>query len=114
LIYFAEERPKILGDDEAIFLSKTHERINRHLVRHMLKRCGHRAGVTGVHPHRFRHTFAIEYLRGGGNPYALPGIMGHSSMDMTFYYMKIAQVDIQTFHNAAYPVSRWLKIRKHT
>lgn len=33
--------------------------MNRDSLRHLLKNLGKRAGVIGVHPHRFRHTFAV-------------------------------------------------------
>ena len=36
-----------------------------------LIRLGAKAGVRDCHPHRFRHTFAINFLRNGGNVFQL-------------------------------------------
>jgi hypothetical protein len=35
-------------------------------VRQMMERRGRQAGVEGLHPHRFRHQFAHEWLAAGG------------------------------------------------
>jgi len=50
----------------------------------MLKRLGDAAGIKSrAHPHKFRHTFAREYLLNGGNLEALRRILGHRSVEMT-------------------------------
>ena len=66
-----------------------------------------RAGVPGAHLHRLGHTFAITFLRNGGNVLALQTILGHESLDMVKRYLKIAQTDLQKAHQDASPVMNW-------
>jgi site-specific recombinase XerD len=49
------------------------------------------AGLTGVHPHRFRHSFATYFLvRHPGDETGLRGILGHLSDDMFRVYTHLA------------------------
>jgi len=73
----------------------------------MLNRLGEISQIPGVHPHRFRHTFSINFLRNGGSIYTLQAILGHTSLDMVKRYLAIAQVDIDRDHAKASPVMRW-------
>ncbi|RJO64972.1 MAG: hypothetical protein C4540_02450 [Candidatus Omnitrophota bacterium] len=72
-----------------------------------LQSIGEHAGVHAVTCHRFRHTFAITYLRNGGDPYTLQILLGHTSMDMVKRYLSIAQADIEARHHHASPVANW-------
>lgn len=57
-------------------------------------------------PHTFRHTFAVEFLRAGGNVFSLKELLGHSSLHMTNRYVSVAQADIQNQHRQFSPVDR--------
>ena len=45
-----------------------------------------RAGITGLHFHDLRHTFASQFMMVGGDLYVLKEILGHKSLAMTTRY----------------------------
>jgi integrase/recombinase XerD len=92
--------------DEPLFVS-SNTPLDRFQLRRLLVRIGDRAGVSGVHPHRFRHTFAINYLRNQGDIYTLQAMLGHTSLDMVRRYLAIAQTDVKAAHRRASPVANW-------
>lgn len=61
-----------------------------------IERLGERAELAGVRcsPHTFRHTFAVMYLRAGGQQFALKEILGHTSLSMTTKYVQFAEADL--------------------
>jgi site-specific recombinase XerD len=80
---------------------------SRNSLADLIADIGKRAGLKKAHPHRFRHTFAITYLRNGGDPYTLQEILGHTTMEMVKEYISLAQVDIDAAHKRASPVEGW-------
>lgn len=74
------------ASSQAVFTSlyKTRGGLTREGVTLVLRRLKQRAGVTGpVNPHAFRHAFAREYLRNGGDLATLSDLMGHSDIQVT-------------------------------
>lgn len=68
-----------------------------------------KAGVVGshVHPHAFRHCFAVTYIRRGGDIYRLSRILGHSSISTTQLYLRSMGIEqIGENHSALSPLSR--------
>jgi site-specific recombinase XerD len=55
-------------------------------MRQMLERRAADAGVSGVHPHRFRHTFAHRWLSAGGQEQDLMRLAGWRSREMVGRY----------------------------
>jgi integrase/recombinase XerD len=81
--------------------------MGRGALQHMLLGVGERAGIPNVHPHRFRHTFAINYLRNGGDVLTLQAILGHRDLRMVKHYAKVAAEDCAAVHRRADPVDTW-------
>lgn len=43
-----------------------------------------------MHPHAFRHLFAIEFLKKNSNIALLADLMGHESVDTTAIYLRMS------------------------
>jgi integrase len=67
-----------------------------------------------ISPYDLRHSFALNFLRNGGNVFALQRIMGHSDLSMTRRYIALTEGDIQGQHEAASPVNGFMKKEKRT
>ena len=63
--------------------------------------------MNNVHPHRLRHTFAITYLRNGGDVYSLKYLLGHSSLKMVEHYLHLTGTDASNAHRKASPADNW-------
>lgn len=44
--------------------------------------------------HRFRHSFAVNWLRSNGDLYLLSKMLGHSSIKVTEVYLQIVPIDV--------------------
>lgn len=95
--YLAERED---GEDStaALFLGKFDHPMNKTSLRLLLRYIGNKAGVKKTYPHRFRHTFAISYLRSGGDLFTLQALLGHRSLEMVQHYARIAEVDVAQAH----------------
>ena len=80
-------------------------------VRQLINRLAVVAGVsrTRCSPHTFRHTFAVMYLRDGGDQFSLMRILGHTNVKMTSRYVLMAQADVADQHRQHSPVDRMKK-----
>ncbi len=64
-----------------------------------------RAGVTGSgNCHKFRHTFALSFLRKDRNPFNLQYLLGHSDLRMVKHYVStLGMEDALEAHEKASP-----------
>ena len=75
------------GSSESLFLTRSGEPLDPRGVKMLVKRLGIEAGLR-VHPHQLRHTFAISFLRAGGDVFSLQYLLGHSTLAMTQRYLQ--------------------------
>ena len=97
----------IVQQERYLFVSRTGKQMSRLSLLKMIHHLGIVTGVDKAHPHRFRHTFAVNYLLNGGDPYTLQRILGHTTMDMVSRYLDFTQSDLVKVHRRSSPVSNW-------
>ena len=61
-------------------------------------------GRLGIAPprrtlHATRHTFALNYVRSGGDVFRLQRVLGHSTLEQTRKYVNLQTEDLQAVHN---------------
>lgn len=73
-------------------------------VQCMIKRLKERAGIGGGSIHRFRHTFALNFLRVDKNVFNLQYLLGHSELEMVRRYTAtLGMEDALKAHEKASP-----------
>ena len=61
---------------------------------HMLYQYNKRRGVETTGIHRYRHTFAKQWILNGGDVVSLSKILGHSSLEITQNYINLLVCDL--------------------
>lgn len=105
--YLNQSRPQPISEKIIkVFLSFDGLSLTRSGVQQMLRRCGKRAGISGVRcsPHTLRHSFAKNYLLNGGDTFSLQKILGHSSLASVRTYLNLFAVDLKKQHQRFSPV----------
>jgi site-specific recombinase XerD len=79
-----------MGKHEELFVGAG-ERLSENALKLLIKRLGKRTGVPRLHPHLLRHTFACRYLMQHKDPFALKNLLGHTSLAMTYRYVRAVE-----------------------
>lgn len=75
---------------EYIVLDKSGNKLSTEAVKQIFSKLKKRTGITRVHAHLCRHTFATSYIMGGGNLEKLRVMLGHSDYNVTKTYLQLA------------------------
>jgi len=89
-----------------VFLTEDGLPLKPRAVQSMLLRLSKKAKISGIRctPHRFRHTFAKQYLMAGGDIFSLQKILGHTSLEVVKIYVNLITSDILQQHRKFSPV----------
>lgn len=94
----AQVRNLLLAQDGTPFTTSAAKRVCR--------RAAQRSGVTRLHAHLLRHTFATLYLLNGGDLLTLQRLLGHSTLEMVRRYSHVAAGYVAVQHRQYSPVDR--------
>lgn len=92
---------------DPLFATRTGTSLDRGELLNMITATARRAGVSHANVHKFRHTYAITFLRNGGNVLELQRLLGHEKMDTLRIYVELAQTDLATAQAHASPADNW-------
>ena len=70
-----------------LFRTQIGERYSCSGIQDMMRRLGKAAGISNVHPHRFRRTFATNLYKRGMDVHEIQRLMGHSNIQTTLGYI---------------------------
>lgn len=104
-----EYRDEIKPVTDHLFISKrTKQGMTRQGVLRMLNRLAQRADVSGrVNPHAWRHAFARDFLKNGGELSQLAGLMNHSTIWVTSnYYARWNDRELHEAHLNNSPINQ--------
>ena len=103
--YINHFRLKSNGTD-IVFLNIEGEPLTESAVASLFNRIARKANIPRLHIHLLRHTFATNYLIGGGDSLTLQRILGHETLEMTRRYVDqvASQVTVLKFRHS--PVDR--------
>ncbi len=91
-VYLDELRPHLVRPDRLsnrLLLSRTGNPITRIVVWQIVTKYAQRVGLTNVHPHTLRHTFATHLLAGGADLRVVQELLGHASIRTTQIYTHV-------------------------
>ena len=82
------------SDEDFLFCNVFGQQLKKSTSYHMLYEYNKRRGVEPTGIHRYRHTFAKQWILSGGNVVSLSKILGHSSLQITQNYVNLLVSDV--------------------
>lgn len=90
--------------DDYLFCSSYGKQISKGTIQTQIQHYNRSRGVLKTSIHVFRHTFAKNWIRNGGDILSLQTILGHSSVEMVKEYVNMFGNDLQNGFNTHNPL----------
>jgi integrase/recombinase XerD len=82
------------SNEDYLFCNVFGGQLTKSTCYHILYEYNRNRGVQTTGIHRYRHTFAKQWILNGGNVVSLSKLLGHSSLDITENYIHLLVSDI--------------------
>ncbi len=82
------------SDEDYLFCNVFGQQLVKSTCYHKLYEYNKKRGVETTGIHRYRHTFAKQWILSGGNVVSLSKLLGHSSLDITQNYINLLVSDV--------------------
>ena len=102
---YLQEREALMPRTTAPWVSEQGEALLPNGICQLLRRLAKRANIEGMHPHRFRHSYAINTLRAGMPEQVLKIVGGWRKIPET-YFKTLGEEDAIEFHRQVSPGDR--------
>jgi site-specific recombinase XerD len=93
-------------DCTQLFISENGGPVTENSLKLFFTRLKKESGISRVHAHLLRHTFAIKFLLNGGDIYSLKEILGHETLEMVSHYLHFTQAQLTARHREFSPMDR--------
>ena len=103
--YLAQGRPRLVRQPQepALFVDRRGARLSLQVVGLVVKHHARRIGLGLVSPHRLRQAFATHLVEGGAELVALQALLGHTRIDTTETYTRLAAASVAREHRRTHP-----------
>lgn len=98
--------------NEYLFTDKYGNQLTADIARAVILRYNQRKGVDVEGSHRFRHCFATDYIKNGGNIVDLQHLLGHTSLEVTQQYVNLLITDLKEHNNTFNPLDNFVNKQK--
>ncbi|MAX24445.1 MAG: tyrosine recombinase [Phycisphaeraceae bacterium] len=105
-VYLQQLRPQLERPDKAterLLLSRTGGPVTRIVIWQIVTKYARRVGMTHVHPHTLRHTFATHLLSGGADLRVVQELLGHSNIRTTQVYTHVDSTRLKNVIDRFHP-----------
>lgn len=90
----------------ALFLNPAGGRLGTRSIYTIVHRSGVHNGLSGVHPHALRHSFATHLLQNGADIRSIQEMLGHASLSTTQRYAAVDLDQLRETWDNAHPLAR--------
>jgi integrase/recombinase XerD len=103
-VYLDNYRPLSPVESDFVFIRWAgRDHISRQTFWGVVKKYAAAAGVPGVKPHTFRHSFATHLIQAGADLRTVQELLGHANISTTQIYTQLDVKRLQEIHRAAHP-----------